>query len=133
VPLLVEESFSFASEALLRADNRLAVWWNTRTEAVSALCRRHRASEITGETFEQANRILERLATYWHEVAPSNGIRQEAEALLKRHPLRAADSLQLAAAIVWAEAGSYNRKLACLDKRLGDAAVAEGFDVELLT
>lgn len=44
-------------------------------------------------------------------------------------PLRAADSLQLAAAIVAAEREPVTLELVSLDERLADAAAREGFRV----
>ena len=39
----------------------------------------------------------------WHQVDPSDAIREAAVRFLRVHPLRAADALQLAAAFVVAE------------------------------
>jgi hypothetical protein len=50
-----------------------------------------------------------------------------AERLLKVHPLRAADSLQLAAAILAADHEPDRLELVCLDEKLGQAAIKEGF------
>jgi hypothetical protein len=56
-------------------------------------------------------------------------LRTVAERLLRVHPLRAAESLQLAAAIVAAEREPVTLDLVSLDERLGDAASREGFRV----
>jgi hypothetical protein len=45
------------------------------------------------------------------------------------HPLRAADSLQLAAAIIAAEREPTTLEFVSLDDRLGEAASREGFRV----
>jgi hypothetical protein len=47
--------------------------------------------------------------------------------LLGLHPLRAADSLQLAAALVWVDRRPLGRPFICLDSRLREAARREGF------
>jgi hypothetical protein len=52
-----------------------------------------------------------------------------AQRLLRVHPLRAADSLQLAAAIVAAEGDPATLEFVGLDDRLNDAAAREGFRV----
>jgi prevent-host-death family protein len=49
--------------------------------------------------------------------------------LLRTHPLHAADSLQLAAALVLDEAGLAGLPFACSDSRLAAAAEAEGLRV----
>ena len=46
VPLIVEESTSAACRQLLRTDATLVVFCFTRTEILSALCRRHRAGQL---------------------------------------------------------------------------------------
>jgi hypothetical protein len=43
------------------------------------------------------------------------------------HPLRAADALQLAAALVWVEEQPHGEGFVSLDGRLRDAAAREGF------
>jgi hypothetical protein len=53
--------------------------------------------------------------------------RLSAETLLARHPLRAADSLQLAAALAWREGHPGAASFVTLDRRLKEAAAIEGF------
>jgi hypothetical protein len=43
------------------------------------------------------------------------------------HPLRAADTLQLAAALIWAEETPQGLEIVCLDQNLREAALKEGF------
>ena len=47
--------------------------------------------------------------------------------LLMVHPLRAADGLQFAAALVWAEESPAGLEVGCLDQNLREAAMREGF------
>jgi hypothetical protein len=51
------------------------------------------------------------------------------EGLLLKHQFRAADSLQLAAAVNWAGNRPEGFEFVCLDKRLREATQAEGFTV----
>lgn len=69
------------------------------------------------------------LAEGWHEILPSDAVRGTAERLLRAHPLRAADSLQLAAALIAADHDPTTLELVCLDTRLTVAARREGFKV----
>ena len=62
-------------------------------------------------------------------MLPSNPIRNTAERLLRTHPLRAADSLQLAAAIIAAENDPPTLQFVTLDQQLAAAARREGFEV----
>ena len=57
-------------------------------------------------------------------VQPVDQVREQAMEYLKRHPLRAADSLQLAAAFV-----AHQPTVITLDERLRKVAEAEGFVV----
>ena len=50
-----------------------------------------------------------------------------AQRLLRLHPLRAADALQLAAAVVASEHEPRSLDFVCLDERLAAAASREGF------
>jgi predicted nucleic acid-binding protein len=49
--------------------------------------------------------------------------------LLEARELRAADSLQLAAALVWCQQRPARRNFVCADERLAKAAEAEGFSI----
>ena len=51
------------------------------------------------------------------------------ESYLRTHPLRAADALQLAAALAAADHNPASLEIVCLDERLRDAARREGFSV----
>jgi predicted nucleic acid-binding protein len=57
--------------------------------------------------------------------------RELANRLSRTHPLRAADAMQLAAALVAAEERPASLRLVTLDDRLADAARREGFVVEV--
>jgi hypothetical protein len=69
---------------------------------------------------------LERL---WMVVSPSQVILSRAERLLKIHPLRAADSLPLAAALLATREEPDNSTFHTGDARLALAAGKEGFHV----
>ncbi len=58
-----------------------------------------------------------------------DGVRLIAQRLLRLHPLRAADSLQLAAALLACEHRPQGWQFVCLDARLSLAAEREGFNV----
>ena len=62
-------------------------------------------------------------------VAPTDDVRRRAGRLVAVHPLRAADALQLSAALLWAEDHPQSEILVTLDGRLGEAASREGFAV----
>jgi predicted nucleic acid-binding protein len=76
---------------------------------------------------------LRQLTAGWHEVDPSDEIRETAARFLRVHPLRAADALQLAAAFAAAERRPASLEIVTLDDRLANAARKEGFAVLDLT
>ncbi|MBA2665651.1 MAG: type II toxin-antitoxin system VapC family toxin [Trueperaceae bacterium] len=129
VPLLARQSSTSAVEALLGDDPQVVVWWATSVECVSALARLEREGTATTQATSRAAERLRRLVRTFDEVQPTERVRTTAERLLRTHPLRAADSLQLAAAIEAASGRPSELPLVCLDTRLADAARREGFDV----
>jgi len=129
VPLLVREPATPPLLDLLEEDPELLVWWGTPVEAASALARRERERELSRADVATALGRLRTLAGAWSEVLPAEAVRTAAQRLLRLHPLRAADALQLAAAVVAAEHDPPSLELVCLDDRLADAAQREGFAV----
>ena len=127
VPLLVDESPRDALLELLRRDSGMIVWWGTLVECASAIARREREGALGA-----ANEAFERLRTMageWHEVLATDTVRSAAVRMLRVHALRAADSLQLAAAFVAAEHDPPTLEFVSLDDRLSEAAGRKGFRV----
>jgi predicted nucleic acid-binding protein len=107
----------------------LLVWWGTSVECLSAIARRERDATLTPAAADEARRRLHFLREKWSEVSPSEQVRENAERALLRHPLRAADALQLGAALRWAENNPRGHRIHTLDARLTDAARKEGFEL----
>ena len=76
-----------------------------------------------------ARRRLRGLTDSWVEIDDIRAVRQRANRLLETHPLRAGDSLQLAAALVLVSDRPDRVSFVTLDSRLAEAAEREGFDV----
>lgn len=131
VPLLVEEPASEAVCDVLRADPEILVWWASPVECLSALSRREREGQIDTSAADQARQALRALSPAWHEIVASEELREHASRLLLRHPLRSADALQLAAAMVWARGRPRAHGFCSLDCRLAEAARREGFHLLL--
>ena len=129
VPLIVEEQTSRLCRRLLRADQTIIVWALTRTEVCSALCRQHREQRLTTEELVRAVARLDTLAEHWTEIDALAAVRERAERLLRGHPLRAADSLQLAAALIACRDRPKHLPLVAGDEILVRAAEREGFTV----
>jgi hypothetical protein len=131
VPLLVDEPESDRVRKFLEADPDLVVWWVTQVECLSALARRERDGVLTPDGADGARRVLAALSRVWAEVLASEEVRLHAGRLLRRHALRAADALQLGAAMTWARGAPAGHGLVCLDDRMRAAARAEGFETSL--
>ena len=113
----------------LESDDHMAVWWGSSIEYVSAVSRRERDGSLAEHEVTQHLDVLEEFAQTWFEVQPSQALKSLAHRLLRVHPLRAADSLQLAAAIVSAEGDPATLDFVGFDERLNRAASREGFKV----
>lgn len=127
VPLLVAEPSSVAVMQAYELDPEMVAWWATEAECVSALARLEREGSLAAPSMVEALGRLESLAGAWREVQPVTSVRQTAIRLLRVHPLRTADALQLASAIVAAEGHPASLPLITLDERLAQAAEREGF------
>jgi predicted nucleic acid-binding protein len=129
VPLVMTEASTEHLQALAARDPAMLVWWGTEVECASALARLEREGAVDEPAVIQAFDRLTQLAGGWHEVDPSDAVREAAVRFLRVHPLRAADSLQLAAAFVAAERRPASLEVITLDDRLSAAARKEGFVV----
>jgi predicted nucleic acid-binding protein len=129
LPLLIAEPTGAQLRKVLADDPRILAWWSSRIEIASALARRERERALTAADADTAFAALQRLSQAWEEVTPGDLVRVTAQRLLRSHPLRAADSLQLAAAVIASGREPSTLEFVCLDERLNDAARREGFAV----
>jgi hypothetical protein len=129
VPLLVTEEATKAVAALHAADPVAVVAWTTVVECGSALARAEHEGLLATDQALAAFARLDALAVTWHEVEPSNDLRDLARRLLRVHRLRAGDAIQLAAATLAAERRPATLTFVTLDERLEATAGKEGFSV----
>jgi len=129
VALIMEEPASKRRLRQLQEDPVILVWWGTPVECESAIQRRLREGLVTAGEAAQARQNLAELARGWLEVQPTAELRQLALRLLRTYALRAADALQLAAAVVVASRGVSVLKFASADLRLNEAAEIENLAV----
>lgn len=129
LPLLVDEPARERLLELYQEDPQMVAWWAAPVEIASAVARREREGTISADDADAALKGAKRLAAAWHEVIPSEAIRRTAERLLRVHVLRAADSLQLSAALIAANHDPATLEMVCFDSRLTAAARREGFTV----
>ena len=127
VPLILDEPPSPAVKAEYQRDPEMIVWWATDIECVSAIARRERDGLLSPAAAAAAIERLDFLGAAWQEVQPSPPLRRTAVRLLRVHPLRAADALQLAAGLAASDGDARSLTFVTLDDRLAQAAVREGF------
>lgn len=127
--LSVDEPRRQTALRVLEADERIVVWWGTAIEYVAAISRRERDGSLKPDEVTEHLSRLTALSQVWYEVQPSRRLKVVAQRLLRVHPLRAADSLQLAAALVAAEDDPSSLGFVCFDARLNQAASREGFAI----
>jgi uncharacterized protein len=126
VPLLVAEPTTAGLMEVLAADRHMHVWWATEVECASTLARLEREGADSA-VIETALSRLTGLREDWNEIAAVSAVRAAARRLLRLHPLRAADALQLAAAFALADGDPGSVIFISLDDRLRRAARLEGF------
>jgi uncharacterized protein len=129
VPLCCSQSATKRVRKLLREVGRMVVWWGTPIETRSAFARLVRDGSLTDEERVRAVRLLEQLRQSWDEIQPSEQVRTVAEDLPDRYGVRAADAVQLAAALIWCRERPNRRPFICFDERLSRAAADVGFTV----
>jgi predicted nucleic acid-binding protein len=129
VPLCCLQPQTQAARQAFRLFPGMAVWWATGVECVSALRRLERDRELTAQETQQSLQELDKYRQRWTEIAPLEEIKSSAERLLSLHPLRAADSSQLAAALIWCNRHPRGKGFISGDDKLLEAAEKEGFNV----
>ena len=126
VPLFATEAETANMATILGEDSDVVVWWACRSEVKSALYRKVRERTLASADAERAVAKVDALiGNQAVDVPPTDEIRNEADVILSRHSLRAADAFHLAA---WKLCAGH-LPFVCLDKKLREAAVAEGASV----
>ena len=129
VPLVVAEPDSGVVRTWLSEDDQIVTWAWTRTEIVGAIERRVREGSLSRPQRREVLQRFEAFAGSWDEVTDVLAVRSRANALLARHPLRAADAGQLGAALLIQERLAGVLTFVCLDHRLSSAAELESLRV----
>jgi len=127
VPLCVRQSITPRSMALFKLHDAV-VWWTTPVEISSALARLVRMQQLSPSDWIKARKLARKLADTWSVIQPSDALRFKSTELVDHYDLRAADALQLAAALAWCEDDPQDRIFLTADQKLRDAALLCGFD-----
>ena len=129
VPLCCRQAASLRARQLRRNYARVAVWWGCQVEAHSALQRLRAGSLLSAGELQWGSQRLEVMCGGWLEVKPVEKVRVLAVTLPAVYSLRALDSFQLAAALVWCQERPRQRHFVCFDEKLAEAAGKAGFTV----
>lgn len=127
--LMIAQSANADVRAIFDDDPGIVLWWGACVELASGLCRLHREGLLDDAALSGLLRAVQQVADDADEVEPSEQLRLASIRILMVHELRAADSLQLAAALAWIDHAPSGAGFVCLDKRLRAAAGKEGFEV----
>ena len=127
IPLCLQEQQTGLLKKLAQEDEAIVAWWGSPVECLSALARLRREDALSPAEEEQAQTVLRALMTAWTEVEPSGLVREQAGRVLRLHPLRAADALQLAAALVWCQEIPFTMPLSVSTNGYGRQLDAKGF------
>lgn len=127
VVLHVQQAASSAVRSLYARDAQVLTWILSDLEVRSAILRLGREGGMSQAAVREA---LSRADAFWeslHIVSAVDAVKARAKRLLGVHALKAADALQLGAALAAAYDDPTGWGFVCLDERLGAAARAEGF------
>jgi uncharacterized protein len=128
VPLVVRQAGSAEAERWLAEDAEVVAWTLTAVEVISALRRFVRDGGLSERVAWEGEAVATELLERSHLVSDLERVKSAACRLLRVHALRAADALQLGAALSWAD-GDMGLIVHTLDHRLALAAEREGFRV----
>jgi predicted nucleic acid-binding protein len=127
VALCVAEASTPAVRPLARVG--IVTWSVSAVEIASAIERRAREGGLTDAERSAARAAVADLAAAWTEISALGPVRERAMRLVATHAIRAADAMQLGAALVAVSDRPAGHDFVCTDARLGIAAAREGFHV----
>ncbi|MGH7390075.1 MAG: type II toxin-antitoxin system VapC family toxin [Candidatus Rokuibacteriota bacterium] len=129
VPLALSEPHTTRTRRWLQEDANVVVWTLTRVELLSAIARRRRQEPEAARRLSEARRSLLAEWERWTEVTAVDLVRRHAERVVEAHRLRAADALQIGAALVAAGDDPGSLAFVTLDAAQAEAAEHEGLRV----
>ena len=105
----------------------IVAWSVSLVEMESAIQRRGRDGSLGAAEHAAARTAMRELAAAWTEISALGPVRDRALRLVATHPLRAADAMQLGAALIAVADRPSGHAFVCSDGRLRGAAEREGF------
>ena len=127
ISLLVREPASSWARTLYAGDTAIVAAWTAQIECASAIVRRATEGSLTSDEARKAHQRLAALACEWIEILPTDRLKQEAVRMVSLHGLRTLDSVQMASAILAANARPEMLPFVTSDRVLAEAAERQGF------
>lgn len=128
-PLIIRENSTPTLLELLEKTDTIFAWTLTPIEIFSALCRIQREKYLKTDDFQKAWARWKEFSEFISFINNVEVVKTRAERILQTHPLKAADALQLAAALIACSDDSTHHLFVTLDTKLVEAARKEGFEV----
>jgi len=129
VALVVEQRTSAQVRALEQEGVEAVAWVLSDVEVRSAIERLAREGTLTPEQARRDAQDSETVFRRLRTIDLIDAVKLRAKRLLARHALRAADALQLGAALLVADDNPESLEFVTLDERLAEAARREGFRI----
>lgn len=129
IQLFVDQTDTEFVRQLYLDGSPVVVWWGTQVECVRAFCKLSAESVLPEQSLDLVLRSFAGDWKLWFEIEPADEVRKRANDAARKHLLRAADALQLGAALFAQERAGRQLDFVCFDKKLGKAAASEGLRV----
>lgn len=133
LPLFIREATSETMLDLQAVSREMVAWTLTAVEMASAINRLLRMDRISPEGAQTALSHWENFLPELYLIRNVDLVKLKAIRLLRLHPLKAADALQLAAALIACNDTPSGHLFITLDSQLAQAASREGFCVKPAT
>jgi predicted nucleic acid-binding protein len=133
LPLCCSQIFTTQSKKWMRKYPKIVIWWGTSVEINSGLARLKQGGHLTEKEVVKSLKLWEKLRKSARIVSPVERVLELANDLPDAYGVRALDSFQLAAALVWCQEKPRRRPFITADERLAKAAEKAGFTEILLS
>jgi predicted nucleic acid-binding protein len=127
LPLCCSQIFTVQSKKFYRKFSKTVIWWGTSVEINSGLARLKRQNHLGDKEVIKSLKLWEKFRLNSRIVLPIEKIILLADDLPERYELRAMDSFQMAAALVWCQEKPRNRPFVTADEKLAKAVEKSGF------
>lgn len=125
----VIETGSDAVAALWKEATVMATSQVLYAEVAASFARKRREQPANASLLDQAQQMFRKDWTGLHRIDVDDAVNRQVDELLGRHPLRGADAIHLASALLLRDLVKVSVTFACADIALVNAARAEGLTI----